>query len=295
MKKREHFVPQFYLKSFTDNNGLLHVFDRKEDTYFTCKPENICLERNLYETEWENANEKLGKFVLQNSIEDNFAVAEERYSNILKKLLSVCIKDQNPNAIITVTSERKVLISFIVNLYLRNPWTMKELDVDGISNDINENEEIEIIRKLLDQTGFGGTDSLIKVAKKEVYLTEKYEGGMAFRLCKCIEDINVLFFFSEEDAFTTCSFPAQIGEDPTSIGENHMCAFLPLSPHVAVLFGNYKDMTNKKNRMVKIETKDAMLLNKEVFQKPIDQIRYVIGNSDDIIRKCVVNKKKNQE
>ena len=147
MKKREHFVPQFYLKSFTDNNGLLHVFDRKEDTYFTCKPENICLERNLYETEWENANEKLGKFVLQNSIEDNFAVAEERYSNILKKLLSVCIKDQNPNAIITVTSERKVLISFIVNLYLRNPWTMKELDVDGISNDINENEEIEIIRQ----------------------------------------------------------------------------------------------------------------------------------------------------
>ena len=289
MTRREHYVPQFYLKAFTDNLGYLHVYDREEERYFKCKPEKICLEKDLYETEWKNANEKLGKFVLQNRIEDSFAAAEECYSQILKKLLSVCIKDQNPDAFITLKSERKVLISFIVNLFLRNPWTLQEMDVDCISDDIKDNDEIEIIRNVLDKTGLGGTDSLIKQAQKEVYLTEKYEGGFAVRLCKLIESVNVLFFFSEEDAFTTCSFPAQIGEDPTTVGENHMSAFLPLSPHVAVLFGNFHDMDDIKNRMVILGTKDAMLFNKAVLKRPVDQIRYIIGNSDKIIRKCTAN------
>ena len=68
-----------------------------------------------------------------------------------------------------------------------------------------------------------------------------------------------------------------------------MSAFLPLSPHVAVLFGNFHDMDDIKNRMVILGTKDAMLFNKAVLKRPVDQIRYIIGNSDEIIRKCIAN------
>ena len=287
MTRREHYVPQFYLNSFMDVKGFVHIYDRVEARYFSCKSDDICVIKDLYETEWRNANERLGRFVSQNSIEDNYALAENDYADLVRKLLKVCIKDQNPNALICTGKDRKLLISFIVNLFVRNPWTLNQFDFEGTSDKLNGVKEFEVIRDLLEKMNFGSADSLFEAANKQAMLTEKFDGGFAVSLCKLLENDNYTFFFSEEDTFTTSSFPSNVGIDPYTTDENHMSAFLPLSPHVAVLFGNYENTVDVRNKLVHIDTDNGMLFNKAVFLKQPEQIRFIIGNSRRIVEKCV--------
>lgn len=47
--KNNHYVPQFYLKSFVDNQGILCYYDKKTDIYYQTKTtEQIAFKRNLY-------------------------------------------------------------------------------------------------------------------------------------------------------------------------------------------------------------------------------------------------------
>jgi len=43
-----HYVPQFYLKRFTDPNGLLWVYDKDSDRVFSSTPKNITAEHGFY-------------------------------------------------------------------------------------------------------------------------------------------------------------------------------------------------------------------------------------------------------
>lgn len=81
--KKQHFVPQFYLKNFITNKNLF-VFDRQKNSSFECSPKDICYKNYLYESEWQKFNPKLGKFISPNEIEKNFS-SEEREYNIIPK------------------------------------------------------------------------------------------------------------------------------------------------------------------------------------------------------------------
>ena len=63
-------------------------------------------------TPWEDANPKLGKYVLENQIEDYFAEKEGEYSSLLKKIIGICREPQNKNALICNAQEKKMLASF---------------------------------------------------------------------------------------------------------------------------------------------------------------------------------------
>lgn len=50
--KNQHYVPRFYLKSFTDGTGFLSAVRRDTgglNSVFRTKPENVCAENYLYE------------------------------------------------------------------------------------------------------------------------------------------------------------------------------------------------------------------------------------------------------
>jgi Protein of unknown function (DUF4238) len=48
--KRHHYLPQFYLKGFTGEGGLLCIFDRKTNTFRKQQPLNTAHEREFYTT-----------------------------------------------------------------------------------------------------------------------------------------------------------------------------------------------------------------------------------------------------
>lgn len=68
MTKKQHYVPQFYLRNFTSDDNKLWVFDRVKEEYYFQTPKEICYEKYLYETPWEDANQKLGKYVLEKRV-----------------------------------------------------------------------------------------------------------------------------------------------------------------------------------------------------------------------------------
>ncbi len=46
--KLHHYVPQFYLRRFTDSTGKLWVWDRKRDRVFSARPASVAAESNFY-------------------------------------------------------------------------------------------------------------------------------------------------------------------------------------------------------------------------------------------------------
>jgi len=46
--KLHHYVPQFYLRRFTDASGQLSLWDRDRDRVFRTRPNGVAAEINFY-------------------------------------------------------------------------------------------------------------------------------------------------------------------------------------------------------------------------------------------------------
>ena len=281
---KEHYVPQFYLRNFADEKGLLHIFDFKQNKYFTQSPKNICYENNLYETKWEHATLKLGEFVLPNHIEKVFCEYEGEFSKVLTKILNVCCLTQNPNALILQGNERNIFFRFVINMIVRNPENMKILALNKLESDDMDNDKVKQIRTMLGAIGLGGADSICLAAKKKAMLTDEFENSFTQACLEALKRLNYTFFYARTNLFITSNIPVCVGEDSIIIEDDKICIYFVLSPKVAVLFGNYKNLRNLKNRMLYIEEKQVENFNL-ILIKHSDNKRILIGNSEDIIRK----------
>lgn len=280
---KEHFVPQFYLKNFTTEKNLLYVYDLERKTFFTQKPKNICYENNLYETKWENVNPKLGNFVLQNDIEKTFCGYESDYANVLTKILKVCNPYQNPNALILHGNEKESFFRFVVNLIVRHPHNMEELSLNKIDEN---NDKISQIRSLLDNMGFGGIESLCYAANKKVMLTYEVENSFPYACLETLKKLDYTFFYAKKSYFITSDCPVCVGEDPVVDNNDQISIYFVLSPKVAVIFGNYPHGHNFRNRMIPIDIKKVETFNRSLV-KHDDNKRFLIGNSDNLIKKYI--------
>ena len=281
---KEHYVPQFYLRNFADEKGLLHIYDFKRHKYFTQSPKNICYENNLYETKWENANPKLGEFVLPNHIEKTFCEYEGEFSKVLTKILKICCPSQNPNALILKGNERNIFFQFIVNMIVRNPENMEVLALNKLEPDDTDNDEIKQIRTMLNDMEFGGADSICLAAKKKAMLTDRFDNSFPQVCLEELKRLNYTFFYAQTNSFITSNIPVCVGDDPIIIEDDKTCIYFALSPKVAVLFGNYKNSRNFKNQIVYVEEKQVENFN-HMLIKHSDNKRILIENSNATIRK----------
>ena len=283
---KEHYVPQFYLNKFTDDNGLLHVYDSNQKKFYTQKPKNICFEKNLYETEWQDANPKLGKFVLNNYIENVFCRYESEFSMLLKKIIAICTSTQNPNALILHGKERYLLFRFVVNLMVRNPLNMDSLALSEIPKEIKDSDEMSLLRDIMCKMGLGGADSIFLAAQKKVMLTDEIEGSFPQVYAEYLKEVSFYFFYTPNNGFITSDMPVCLGKDSTISVEDKTCLYIALSPKIAVLFGNYNLPQIRKNRMIKIESEIADSFNLQII-KHHNYINTLIGNSRELIEKFV--------
>lgn len=88
--KNQHYVPRFYLRSFTDDSGYLSAVRRDASglkPVFRTKPENVCAENYLYEV---RRREALGEdgFVEKGVIEDALGKIENDLASAYRLLLS---------------------------------------------------------------------------------------------------------------------------------------------------------------------------------------------------------------
>lgn len=177
-KVREHYVSQFYLNKFTDENGLLHIYDLSQKKFYTQKSKNICFKKNLYETEWEDASPKLGKYVLPNNIENIFCEYEDEFAELLQTISSVCTSEQNADALILHGKEKEILRHLVVNFMLRNPVNMDSLALSEIPEEEKNSDGMLLFRNIMNEMGVGGADSIYLAAQKKAMLTYELEGSL---------------------------------------------------------------------------------------------------------------------
>lgn len=285
-KVKEHYVPKFYLNKFTDDNGLLHIYDLRQKKFYSKKPKNICFRENLYETEWQDANPKLGKYVLTNNIENEFCRYESGFAILLQKIIAVCTSVQNPNALILYGEEKEILFRFVVNLMVRNPLNMESLALSEIPEEVKNSDEMSLFRDIMCKMGLGGADSIYLAAQKKVMLTDEIEGSFPQEYAEYLKKSCFTFFYASNSEFITSDIPVCLGNDCTIFDEDKTCLYLALSPKIAVLFGNYNMPQIHKNRMIKIESEIVDLFNAQII-KNHNYINMLIGTSRELIEKYV--------
>lgn len=286
MTKKQHYVPQFYLKNFTSDGNKLWVFDRIKKEFYSSVPKDICYKKFLYETPWEDANPKLGKYVLANQIEDYFAEKEGEYSSLLRKIIGICREPQNKNALICNAQEKRVLASFIANMFLRNPWSLKQIESDTIMEELKGNEEIEAIEQVLQLMEFGGMESLVKAANKKIWLTGEFNGE---RLAPDIQKLNYVILVSEKEQFVTSSFPVICelydAEDGITMPKS---IYAPIHPRISLLYNNTIP-NNQRNRIRAVNEDISYRLNRIYLRRCKEQIKFIISKDKHLL-KAVVEK-----
>lgn len=86
--KKQHFVPQFYLKYFTGAQGNIYAFDIVEQKQFVTTTTNIAHVRSFYD--YKPLEEFIG---MEQAIEHAFANTEGRAAEFFKKLIAILDAD----------------------------------------------------------------------------------------------------------------------------------------------------------------------------------------------------------
>ncbi len=78
-KRKQHFIPQFYLRNFAPNSKAIWQYDIQQERDSVLAPiDEICCERDLYELKDQ------GVIVYQNLIEDSFSKYESFFADCIR-------------------------------------------------------------------------------------------------------------------------------------------------------------------------------------------------------------------
>lgn len=275
---KQHFVPRFYLKHFTDNDGWIHAWNVEKQKCFVTRPQDICYEDNLYETSWEKESPEFGKYVLHNQIEKYFSRCEVEYAKIQNLILDICQNDMNKKALVLYGEEKEILRKFFANMLLRNPYSMRMLGVDGSLEDLDDNVEIEAFREVAKLLGINDFDALIQVSYKKAVLMDEFPETYVNNVCSDLEKVAFAFFYSREGGFITADFPVAFGRDLIINDQVIQTAYFPISPKVALLWGNYDELKKNSNRVVEVNMESVIDLNMIFLKGNENRFKYIFAD-----------------
>lgn len=238
-KKRQHYVPQFYLKNFStakkNNNYIIYCYDRINNKIY---PNNV---KNIAQEEYFNETEEL-------SIENGLDKHEHTSSILINELIK--------------TQEYQILNDFVVKSYLSSYMLRQIIRTKNIRNQIEDyfqsmiDEEIEIpekvkkydIKNAKEEAKFGH----IALTYKEFYDKLSYFVMKKWILIKNQTDIN---FWTSDNPVAIYNKDGQRFLDKM---DTHI--FLPLTPKLCLCLIEPASYINFK-KPIKNNTIDAILNN----------------------------------
>lgn len=286
----QHYVPQFYLRNFEDEEHKLYVYNRQKDKFIESRTKDICSKKYLYETLWENANPKLEKYILPNQIENDFSRQESKYNKVLKKIINICSEPKNEKALICNQTEKNELALFVANMLLRNPWSLEQANIDNIPNELMENSEIQSIDQLLQALGLGGTESLIKHSNKKVWLDSELNNGenVPMFIARDLQKMFMSFLVTQNSYFITSSFPV-IFETYESENNKTYCQnlFIPLCPRIALQYTRSLTMKSSHNRQIPVFPENVAKINRLYLKGSTKQFQFLISHNNNVLKKII--------
>ena len=239
--KNQHYVPRFYLKSFTDDSGYLSVVRRDAGglkPVFRTKPENVCAENYLYEVRRRGSQGDDG-FIEKGVIEDALGKIENNLAPSYRSLLSYLVSGKLPKG-----EECVALISrlafLLASLIARHPkWLSKVRgnagahSVDLLSSAFFSDKDIS----QMDLAGYRNEfEAIADLACLDTALFRFDKGAPMYDLLVLLLDMDCLFYIAPEGSeFITSSLPVH-AEWKDESDENPCGIYFPLSPRHAVVF-----------------------------------------------------------
>ncbi len=239
--KNQHYVPRFYLRSFTDDSGYLSVVRRDAGglkPVFRTKPENVCAENYLYEVKRRVSNGDDG-FIEKGVIEDALGKIENNLAPAYRTLLSCLDSGKLPKG-----EECVALISrlafLLASLIARSPKWLSRVrgnagahSVELLSNAFFSDKDIS----QMDLAGYGNEfEAIVELACLDTALFRFDKGAPMYDLLVLLLDMDCLFYIAPEGSeFITSSLPVH-AEWKDESDESPCGIYFPLSPRHAVVF-----------------------------------------------------------
>lgn len=239
MTRKQHWVPQFYLRHFADSSGRLYAYSKSSGDFYRTKTENVCSKRDLYEVKHSDIKaDSDDRYYAQNFIEARLSEDESRISVPYTQLLRCC-RDATLEGD-TFRRGRQAVCELASNLIVRHPVAMQGdrrkareesslLQVNGV---LTEED-----RALLDYSGWNGDHKALAELSVTATLLFSEDGSVpANRIYKAfLEKQFCVLEAPISSGFITTSMPMFIigPEDDSYVFD---FAYMPLSNKYAALF-----------------------------------------------------------
>lgn len=240
--KNWHYVPRFYLKSFTDGTGFLSIVRRDTGglkSVFRTMPENVCAENYLYEV---RRREALGEdgFVEKGVIEDTLGKIENDLAPVYRSLLSLLDSEKLPKGeeCVELITRLAFLLAFLI---VRNPKWLNEVrgnagarSAELFSSGFFSDEDI----LQMDLAGYEDEfEAIVELAYLDTALFRLDKGAPLYDLLVLLLDMDCLFYIAPEGfEYITSSLPVH-AEWKEECDKDPCGFYFPLSPRYAVVFG----------------------------------------------------------
>lgn len=239
--KNQHYVPRFYLRSFTDDSGYLSVVRRDAGVLkpiFRPKPENVCAENYLYEVKRRESVDG-DDFIEKGVIEVALGKIENDLAPAYRLLLSYLDSENLPKGeeCVKLIAQLAFLLAFFI---VRNPKWLNEVrgnagvhSAELLSSGFFSDEDIS--QMVL--AGYGDEfEAIVELAYLDTALFRLDKGAPLYDLLVFLLDMDCCFYAAPEGSeFITTSLPAHV-EWKDESDENPCGIYFPLSPRYAVVF-----------------------------------------------------------
>lgn len=267
---KEHYVPQFIIKNFSDPHGLICFIDKQQQPLKVIrdKPQNILYLKNMYETKNED-----GTFFNRNAIERKFAGVEGKLS------LDLCRIINNVKSGKEISGCDDMFLAILVSLQLaRTPNVKNILFNNNLPTFFPEDKSlfdnamyimaIDSIDSGIQYLKDNGLD-VSELAKQKIGSQSLIDEIASYIVSSC----DLYFIESEKFHFV-------ISDNPILINEYDNALYIfPVTPQYAIVCSRLNNIYEHNSRSLRV-IKDEMINKLNLLQiKNADRI--VVFNEDD--------------
>lgn len=234
-KKRQHFVPQFYLRGFQCDANKVFVLDKGSGKVFKKPIPSFCQGEYLYESDSNDPDWYAGKYVAPSHNENGLSNLERSFAPVLKRI--VALSALGSPFLCVSKEETRTLSLLVANLIARNPEILFPLRDDLVASPCPES--LAPYREVMEILGLGAAFSGVaneSIVRHLLLKTDEHslQGAMATDL----DDMEGIILRASKDVpFVMSSFPVfpVIGEVDGVACLTSL--YFPLCSEAAIVYG----------------------------------------------------------